>query len=127
MLARNGNGAVGWLIPQPWVVDEKGDTVRFDDVIGGRWTVLHIGPAAPWQAWRSAGVPIIRIAPPGSAPAPDCIFDQDGTLTRWLGKKKASVVAVRPDGFVYAGGGDQPLPPPPSRLTATPRPVNDEA
>ena len=44
LLAHNGNGAVGWLIPQPWVVDEKGDTVRLDDVVGGRWTVLHPGP-----------------------------------------------------------------------------------
>ena len=37
LLAHNGNGAVGWLIPQPWVVEEKGDAVRLDDVIGGRW------------------------------------------------------------------------------------------
>ncbi|HUO37818.1 MAG TPA: bifunctional 3-(3-hydroxy-phenyl)propionate/3-hydroxycinnamic acid hydroxylase, partial [Mycobacterium sp.] len=27
LLAHNGNPAVGWLIPQPWVVDEKGDSV----------------------------------------------------------------------------------------------------
>ena len=24
LVAKNGNGAVGWLIPQPWVIDEKG-------------------------------------------------------------------------------------------------------
>ena len=54
----NGNGAVGWLIPQPWVVDEKGDAVRLDDVIGGRWAVLHRRAAASGcQAWREARRP----------------------------------------------------------------------
>jgi len=118
LLARNGNPAVGWLIPQPWVIDEKGDRVRFDDVIGGRWTILHTGPAGPWQSWRSAGVPIISIAAPGSAASADCIVDHDGVLTRWLEKKKAAVVALRPDGFIYAAGGEQPLPPPPAGFLA---------
>jgi 3-(3-hydroxy-phenyl)propionate hydroxylase len=117
LLAPNGNDAVGWLIPQPWVTDEKGDRVRLDDVIDGRWTILHTAPAAPWPAWRSAGVPVVSITPRGSAPAADCIVDRDGTLTRWLERKKASTVAVRPDGFVYAAGGEQPLPPPPAGLT----------
>ena len=43
------------------------------------------------------------------------IVDSDGSLTRWLDKKGASVVVVRPDGFVYAGANqDQPLPAPPA-------------
>jgi 3-(3-hydroxy-phenyl)propionate hydroxylase len=118
LLAHNAIPAVGWLIPQPWVINEEGDHVRLDDVIGGRWTILHTGPAAPWQAWRSAGVSILRIAPPGTAPAADCIIDRDGALTRWLEGKKARTVAVRPDGFVYGAGGDQPLPLPPNGFTA---------
>ena len=56
LLAHNGNGAVGWLIPQPWVVDEKGDAVRLDDVIGGRWVVVHLGPESIGRSWRAAGV-----------------------------------------------------------------------
>lgn len=119
LLAPNGNRAVGWLLPQPWVVDENGKVARLDDMIGGRWTVLHTGPVSRWEAWRPAGASIIRVAPTGSAPAADCIVDHDGSLTRWLEKKKATVVAVRPDGFVYAAGADdQPLPPPPPGLTA---------
>ena len=31
LVANSGNGAEGWLIPQPWVIDEKNDTVRLDD------------------------------------------------------------------------------------------------
>ena len=115
LLAHNGNGAVGWLIPQPWVVDEKGDSMRLDDVVGGRWTVLHTGPATDFSAWRTAGVPTLKVMPPHSVPSADCIIDSDGSLTRWLEKKGATVVVVRPDGFVYAAAKqDQPLPPPPA-------------
>ena len=115
LVANNGNGAVGWLIPQPRVIDEKGDSVRLDDVVGGRWTVLHTGPATDFWAWRTAGVPTLKVTPPHSVPSADCIVDSDGSLTRWLEKKGASVVVVRPDGFVYAGANqDQPLPPPPA-------------
>lgn len=128
LLAHNGIPAAGWLIPQPWVIDEKGSTVRFDDVVGGRWAVLHTGPEASCQAWRSAGVPVIKVVPPGSTPGSDRIVDRDGTLIRWLADKKASAVALRPDGFVYAGGGkDRPLPPPPAGFTVPAQRVKDHA
>jgi 3-(3-hydroxy-phenyl)propionate hydroxylase len=119
LLAHNGNGAVGWLIPQPRIIDEKGDSVRLDDAVGGRWTVLHTGPASDSWAWRSAGVPTLKVTPPHSVPSADCIVDSDGSLTRWLEKKGATVVVVRPDGFVYAGAHqDQPLPQPPTGFKA---------
>lgn len=119
LLAHNGNGAVGWLIPQPWVVEEKGDAVRLDDVLGGRWVVLHLGPEAGWDAWRETGVPVLKVLVPGSVPKADSVVDADGVLTRWLDKRGASVVVVRPDGFVYAGAAEgQPLPPPPAGFKA---------
>lgn len=127
LLRHNDNPATGWLVPQPWVIDEKGDQVRLDDIVGGKWTILHTGPEAPWPAWRAAGVPVIGIAPAGSAPAADSIVDRDGNLTRWLEKKKASVVAVRPDGFIYAAGGEQPLPLPPNDFNAQVNRVKDPA
>ena len=113
LLARGGSPAVGWLIPQPRVVDENGSEVLLDDVIGGRWTLLHIG-SGHWPSWQSTGVPLIRILPAGSEPAPGCIVDRDDVLTRWLAEKKAFAIAVRPDGFVYAANAPgRPLPPPP--------------
>jgi 3-(3-hydroxy-phenyl)propionate hydroxylase len=119
LLARNGNPAAGWLIPQPWVIDETGGLARFDDIIGGRWMVLYTSVERPWQHWRSAGVRALRIVPSGGAPGVDRLVDHDGTLTAWLHEKKATVVVVRPDGFVYAAGtDDQPLPPPPSGFSA---------
>jgi len=115
LLARNGNGAVGWLIPQPRVLDQKGDSVRLDDVIGNRWTVLQTGRASEHPDWRAAGVPFLEVTQAGSTPRADSIVDSEGTLNAWLTTKGASAVVVRPDGFVYAGAADgQPLPPPPA-------------
>ncbi|HME48581.1 MAG TPA: FAD-binding monooxygenase, partial [Mycobacterium sp.] len=95
------------------------DAVRLDDVIGGRWVVAHLGPASDGQAWRAAGVPVVKILVPGSKPNTDSVVDADGMLTRWLDQKGASMVVVRPDGFVYAAAAEgQPLPPPPTAFKA---------
>jgi 3-(3-hydroxy-phenyl)propionate hydroxylase len=100
--AAGDHRAVGWQIPQPWVMDTSGATVRLDDVLGGQWTILHIGaPPAGVQAWTELGVPTIRITEP--------------TLIGWLQRKKAAAVVVRPDGFIYAASqSGQPLPAPPA-------------
>ena len=61
----------------------------------------------------------MKILVPGSVPRADCVVDADGVLTRWLDKRGAAVVVVRPDGFVYAGAAEgQPLPPPPPGFKA---------
>lgn len=91
--------AVGWQIPQPWVTGADGAKVRFDDVLGGQWAIVHISerPSGA-DAW---GVPTISVVEP--------------TLLRWLHRKKAAAAVLRPDGFIYAAAGSgQPLPPPPS-------------
>lgn len=127
LLSSNGNPAVGWLIPQPWMLDEHGARTRLDDAIGTGWAVLHTGEVSP-QDWRSAGVPVIRISPPGSAPASGCLVDCDGALHRWLTAKKASAVAVRPDKFVYAAtASGRPLPAPPAGFRSHPLPAKDHA
>src|SRR6185437_3569994 len=91
--------ALGWQIPQPWVTGADGARVRFDDLLGGRWAIVHVGerPSGA-DAW---GVPTIPVVEP--------------SLVRWLHKRKAAAAVLRPDGFIYAAAGSgQPLPPPPS-------------
>jgi 3-(3-hydroxy-phenyl)propionate hydroxylase len=99
--AAGGHRAVGWQIPQPWVKDANGAQVRLDDVLGGRWAIVHIGqPPRGSQAWATLDVPTIRVSEPA--------------LTQWLRDKKATAAVLRPDGFIYAAAGsDKPLPPPP--------------
>lgn len=127
LLAGNGHSAVGWLIPQPWVLDEHGTRTRLDDVLGPDWAVLHTGEVSP-QSWRAAGVPVIRISPAGSAPANGSLVDCDGALHRWLTAKRASAVAVRPDKFVYAAAASgRPLPEPPAGFRTHPLPAKDHA
>ncbi|AXO23518.1 bifunctional 3-(3-hydroxy-phenyl)propionate/3-hydroxycinnamic acid hydroxylase [Mycobacterium avium] len=94
--------AVGWQIPQPWVAEPNGARIRLDDLLGGQWAILHIGPApAGAQEWTRLDVPLIQIT--------------DAPLIRWLGRKKAAAVVLRPDGFIYAAaqsGHHLPKPPP---------------
>jgi 3-(3-hydroxy-phenyl)propionate hydroxylase len=93
--------AVGWQVPQPWVTDAEGARVRFDEVLGRRWAIVHIGSAPPGiHTWAQLGVPAIPITEP--------------TLVGWLRRKKAAAAVLRPDGFIYAAAkSGQPLPPPP--------------
>jgi 3-(3-hydroxy-phenyl)propionate hydroxylase len=63
-------------------------------------------------------VPAVRLTGPQGAPHPDALRDFDGTLVRWLRRKKAAAVVLRPDGFIYAAAqSGQPLPPPPAAYT----------
>jgi 3-(3-hydroxy-phenyl)propionate hydroxylase len=103
-LASGGTRAVGWQIPQPLVKDADGVSAPLDDALGGRWAVLHTGPLpAGISAWTDLGALAMRISEP--------------TLIQWLGRRKATAVVVRPDGFIYAAVHlGQTLPPPPIGL-----------
>jgi 3-(3-hydroxy-phenyl)propionate hydroxylase len=116
--ADNGNRAVGWLIPQPTLIDPTGVQRALDEVIGGRWVLLHVG-AAPLgsQGWQNVGAAAYRLAGPDVAPRPDLLRDKDCSLLRWLAGKKAAAVVIRPDGFIYAAAqAGQTLPAPPAWL-----------
>ncbi|MGH3551462.1 MAG: bifunctional 3-(3-hydroxy-phenyl)propionate/3-hydroxycinnamic acid hydroxylase [Mycobacterium sp.] len=117
--ANGAHHAVGWQIPQPWVIDTKGATVRLDDVLAGQWAILHTGvPPAGTRDWTELGVPVIRVTGPQAGPHPEAIRDTGELLIGWLQRKKATAVVLRPDGFIYAAAkSGQPLPPPPADMT----------
>jgi 3-(3-hydroxy-phenyl)propionate hydroxylase len=100
--AAGKHDAVGWQIPQPWVTDPAGGTVRLDDLLDHQWAILHTGaPPAGAHAWTQLGVRTLQISEP--------------TLNRWLQRKKAAAVVLRPDGFIYAAAeSGQLLPAPPA-------------
>ncbi|OBA59975.1 FAD-binding monooxygenase [Mycobacterium sp. 1100029.7] len=100
-LARDAHAATGWQLPQPRVTTETGAKLLLDEVIGGRWTVLHSG-ARPTgvDAWERLGAVAMTVVENGQCAG--AIGDHDGVLTRWLDDKNAAAVVVRPDGFIYA-------------------------
>ncbi|MFF4047364.1 bifunctional 3-(3-hydroxy-phenyl)propionate/3-hydroxycinnamic acid hydroxylase [Streptomyces chartreusis] len=114
--------APGHQIPQPWVTAPDGTRVRLDDVLGGRWLLLHGALPTPQPEWERAGVPSLTVLPAGSSPAEGAVVDCDGVLRAWLTRHRATTLALRPDAYVYAAApAGTPLPPPPEGLTLTPR------
>lgn len=114
--------APGHQIPQPWVTAPDGTRVRLDDVLGGRWLLLHGALPTPQSEWERAGVPSLTVLPAGSSPAEGAVVDCDGVLRAWLTRHRATTLALRPDAYVYAAApAGTPLPPPPEGLTLTPR------
>ncbi|WP_308310854.1 bifunctional 3-(3-hydroxy-phenyl)propionate/3-hydroxycinnamic acid hydroxylase [Streptomyces sp. GbtcB6] len=112
--ARPRTKASGRQIPQPWVTGPDGERVRLDDVLGGRWLLLHLGLPRPQPAWERAGVPSLAVLPAGSRPAENAVVDSDGVLLPWLAERDVTTLALRPDAYVYAAarvGAQLPLPP----------------
>ncbi|HEX7827091.1 MAG TPA: FAD-dependent monooxygenase, partial [Mycobacterium sp.] len=117
--AEQRDRAVGWQVPQPWVIDSNGAAQRLDDVLDGRWTVLSTTGELPAGAreWLDRGASHVRLLEPGAGPQADGIRDCGGVLTQWMRDKRATAVVLRPDGFVYAAtDGTTPLPGPPADL-----------
>lgn len=110
--ARPRTRATGHQIPQPWVTGPDGERVRLDDVLGGRWLLLHARAAGAQPTWD---VPALTVTPAGSAPAAGTVVDSDGVLLSWLDRHRVATLALRPDAYVYAAAprGGQ-LPPPPA-------------
>ncbi|WP_405534094.1 bifunctional 3-(3-hydroxy-phenyl)propionate/3-hydroxycinnamic acid hydroxylase [Streptomyces sp. NBC_00075] len=113
--------ASGRQIPQPWVTGPDGVRVRLDDVLGGRWLLLHGGLPVPQPAWDRSGVPSLAVLAAGSRPAEGAVVDSDGVLLAWMARHGAATLALRPDAFVYAAAprGDR-LPRPPAGFAPAP-------
>ena len=114
--------AHGHQIPQPWVTGPNGERVRLDDVLGGRWLLLHARANTPQPDWHGLDIPDLIVTPPGSRPAEGTIVDSDNVLLTWMSKQRAAVLALRPDAYVYAAAPKgATLPPPPTGLVPAPR------
>ncbi|MER6082651.1 bifunctional 3-(3-hydroxy-phenyl)propionate/3-hydroxycinnamic acid hydroxylase [Streptomyces sp. NPDC001833] len=113
--------AVGKQLPQPWVTGPSGTSVRLDDVLAGRWLLLHVGLPRPQVPWERAGVSSLAVLPAGSRPAEGAVVDSEGVLLPWLTGHGAATVALRPDAYVYAAAGPgSPLPQPPTGFAPLP-------
>lgn len=120
--SRITHAALGWQIPQPWVLNETGRRERLDDVTGNQWALLHVGQSHAFHDWTEAGVAAFELKPAGSSAAPQRVVDLDGSLLVWMKAKGATAVVVRPDGYVYAAvGAGKKLPPPPAELRVATR------
>lgn len=123
-LRADAGQATGRQIPQPWVLAPNSDEkVRLDDVIGGDWKILRLGPPISAPRWDAVGVGQLEVCAVRTA-GHEGFVDPEGMLTNWMRDHGADVVAVRPDGFVYAAGTGGHLPPPPAglRVNATTNP-----
>ncbi len=106
-----GRGA-GRLLPQPRVRLAGGREVLLDDALGPGWAVVARGGGSPHGgaapvatavggSARDLGLPVFVLGRD--------LVDLDGTLERWLRRRRASVVVVRPDRYVFAAGGPRTL------------------
>ncbi|HLY34223.1 MAG TPA: FAD-dependent monooxygenase, partial [Jatrophihabitantaceae bacterium] len=104
--------AVGRRLPQPDVLDAHGQRAKLDDVLGTGWVVMCLSGASVPSAWRRTGARALHI---GSD-----VIDFNGVLISWMRAHNADIVALRPDGFIYAAAGaGHTLAPPPASLTIT--------
>ncbi len=114
--ATDRHRAAGHMIPQPHVTTAHGSLARLDDVLEGRWLLLHARAATPQPAWDRLGVPSLTITPVGTTPSEGAVVDTDEVLLAWMARHRATTLALRPDGYVYAAATTAPLPPPPAGL-----------
>lgn len=91
--ARTEGGAEGARLPQP-AVRWRGEAVRLDDLLGGRFALLTLDEVATPDAWRALGGLTLRIAP-GE------LEDVDGVLSDWLKEHEARGAVIRPDRYVF--------------------------
>jgi 3-(3-hydroxy-phenyl)propionate hydroxylase len=109
---------VGKLFIQPFVEDEDGRRVRFDDVLGPWYSVVgfRVDPAAAlspssrdfWEGLETRFVQVNRSRSGRGRNAPlrvdgiTCVEDVDNVLADWFTAARDNVVVVRPDRFVAA-------------------------
>jgi 3-(3-hydroxy-phenyl)propionate hydroxylase len=127
-LPRRFRGVEGTLAPQPTLRTYHGRPIRLDDALGIGWAVIGIGVdprrvlGKDTESWQRVEATFATLYAAGTRPrgqAGDLVRDGgvvdledvSGTLARWLrraGARPGSVVALRPDKFVFGVSGDDP-------------------
>jgi len=120
-LRRGLRGVEGTLSPQTTVRTYDGRLLRLDDVLGTGWAVIGLGVdprevlGQGVESWRAVDAAFATIYRGGERPQGRSgaqvrttgvvdIEDVTGELSTWLrraGAKRGSVIALRPDKFVF--------------------------
>ncbi len=107
---------VGKMFIQPEVLNEDGQKVRLDDVIGAGFAIIAWGADPTWglssqqvERWKALGATFIQVLPAVQMKNPREVSDDvvrvgdlQNRLKDWFGAYPASVVITRPDRFVGA-------------------------
>jgi 3-(3-hydroxy-phenyl)propionate hydroxylase len=107
---------VGRMFIQPWVKQQDGRVVRFDDAIGNRFAIVGWGADPTYgltpqarSIWQALGGCFVMLKPETQmsfqADVPDDVIalgDVNGRLKDWFTSVQESVVILRPDRFVAA-------------------------
>lgn len=99
----SGGSAVGFKVPQPWVLDEDGSRIRLDDALAKEgksgWSLLRIAGSPKWSEFDPR---TLELLPAASAPRAGALVDAEGVLVPWIRKHHAAQLLLRPDHVVYA-------------------------
>lgn len=89
----------GRPIPQHWVLDDLGRRVRLDTLLGNGFALISDGPVRPGLATlaRQLGAAVLDV---GAEPGVDGTAVDCDDLRRWLRRRGARAVLVRPDRVV---------------------------
>jgi 3-(3-hydroxy-phenyl)propionate hydroxylase len=94
-----GKDLPGTLVPQPWVTAD-GREQRLDDLLGSSFALLADGRVKPGllALARRLGAPVLQLDPAVGAKHGRLVESAD--LRRWLARRGAGAVLVRPDRVV---------------------------
>lgn len=100
----------GGELAKQGVVEYRGATGRFDDVVARGWTVLGL-TADPRAALGAEQLDILKTigattVSVGTDAASVDVVDNEGVYTRWLDGAGVTYVITRPDFYVYATAAD---------------------
>jgi 3-(3-hydroxy-phenyl)propionate hydroxylase len=100
---------VGRMLPQPDVVDGKGETRKLDDVLGPGFALLAIAPSGAddlatldHPLWARLDANRAALSKEGASGDASVVRIQDGPLLHRFNKYAGKILLVRPDRYVAA-------------------------